>query len=200
MRINKWYILAGGSATRWKGYQGVKNKCYLKIDGETLVDRTIRLLEENGQNNYEVVLEGYGSKREAFEGIARKEKGPFGILLCDCYYTEAIIKVRSINGQPLIASAVGEGNYAGVVIDNVAPTIWETGVVPTEATTKTIINLPLMAQDVLKNFDWFIYVDGKYKGQDLSFKINTIGEHTIRAYAVDEMGNMSYKEYQITIS
>ena len=92
MRINKWYILAGGSATRWKGYQGVKNKCYLKIDGETLIDRTIRLLEENGQNNYEVVLEGYGSKREAFEGIARKEKGPFGILLGDCYYTEAIIK------------------------------------------------------------------------------------------------------------
>lgn len=92
MRITKFYILAGGSATRWKGYLGKKNKCYLEIDGEALVDRTIRLLEENGITDYEVVLEGYGSKREAFEGIARKEKGPFGILLGDCYYTEAIIK------------------------------------------------------------------------------------------------------------
>lgn len=92
MRITKFYILAGGSATRWGGYLGKKNKCYLEIDGEALVDRAIRLLEENSITDYEVVLEGYNSKREAFEGIARKEKGPFGILLGDCYYTEAIIK------------------------------------------------------------------------------------------------------------
>lgn len=92
MIIKKWYILAGGSATRWQGYQGVKNKCYLKIDGEPLVDRTIRLLEANGISNYEVVLEGYDSKRKAFEGIAKKARGGFGILLGDCYYTEAIIK------------------------------------------------------------------------------------------------------------
>ena len=92
MKIKRFYILAGGSATRWKGYQGVKNKCYLKIDGETLVDRTIRLLEANGINNYEVILDGYDSKRKAFEGIAKKDKGGFGILLGDCYYTEAIIK------------------------------------------------------------------------------------------------------------
>ena len=92
MIIKKWFILAGGSATRWNGYQGVKNKCYLEIDGEPLVDRTIRLLEANGISNYEVVLEGYDSKRKAFEGIAKKSKGGFGILLGDCYYTEAIIK------------------------------------------------------------------------------------------------------------
>lgn len=90
--IKKWYILAGGSATRWGGYLGKKNKCYLEIDGEPLVDRTIRLLEANGVNNYEVILEGYDSKRKAFEGIADKAKCGFGILLGDCYYTEDIIK------------------------------------------------------------------------------------------------------------
>ena len=92
MKIKRWFILAGGSATRWGGYQGVKNKCYVEIDGESLVDRAIRLLEDNGIVNYEVVLEGYDSKRKAFEGIARKAQEPFGILLGDCYYTEAIIK------------------------------------------------------------------------------------------------------------
>lgn len=97
--IKRWYILAGGSATRWGGYLGKKNKCYLEIDGEALVDRTIRLLEDNGQHNYTVVLEGYDSKREAFEGIARDAKEPFGILLGDCYYTEAIIK-DAVNLNP----------------------------------------------------------------------------------------------------
>ena len=94
MIIKKWYILAGGSATRWKGYQGVKNKCYLKIDGEKLLDRSVRLLKENGvkAKDIKIVLSGYDSKRRAFEGIAREAKGEFGILLGDCYYTEEIIK------------------------------------------------------------------------------------------------------------
>lgn len=92
MKIKKFFILAGGSATRWEGYQGVKNKCYVKVDGETLIDRTLRLLKENGIDDCEVVLEGYGSKREAFEGVAREAQAPFGILLGDCYYTETIIK------------------------------------------------------------------------------------------------------------
>ena len=92
MKITKWYLLAGGSATRWAGYQGVANKCYLEIDGETLIARTTRLMRENGITDITVVESGYGSKREAFEGIAREAQGPFGILLGDCYYTEAIIK------------------------------------------------------------------------------------------------------------
>ena len=114
--------------------------------------------------------------------------------------TQPIIKVRKINNQPVVASAVYDGNWEGKVIDNVGPMIWETGVVPTAGTTKAYVNLPLMAYDVLKDFDWFIYVDGKYKGQGLSFKINTTGVHTVRAYAVDTIGNASYKEYSITIS
>ena len=92
MRIQKWYLLAGGSATRWKGYQGVTNKCELKIDGERLISRTKRLMAENGIDDVTLVEKGYNSKREAFEGIAREAKEPFGILLGDCYYTEAIIK------------------------------------------------------------------------------------------------------------
>ena len=92
MKIKTWYILAGGSATRWQGYQGVKNKCYVKIDGETLLERTERLLRANGITDIEIVLEGFKSKREAFQGIAEECQYAFGILLGDCYYTEAIIK------------------------------------------------------------------------------------------------------------
>ena len=39
MKIKNWFILAGGSATRWQGYQGEKNKCFVKIDGERLIDQ-----------------------------------------------------------------------------------------------------------------------------------------------------------------
>lgn len=92
MKIKSWYILAGGSATRWQGYQGVKNKCYVKVDGETLLERTERLLRSNGIKDIEIVLEGFNSKREAFQGIAEESQYAFGILLGDCYYTEAIIK------------------------------------------------------------------------------------------------------------
>lgn len=92
MKITKWYILAGGSATRWNGYQGVKNKCLVKVDGETILSRTERLLYENGIKDVTIILDGYTSKRKAFEGLARRSKGPFGILLGDCYYSEAIIK------------------------------------------------------------------------------------------------------------
>lgn len=92
MKINRWFILAGGNATRWECYQGVKNKCFVKVDGETLLERTERLLRANGIDDIEIVLDGYNSKREAFEGIARSAQEPFGILLGDCYYTEAIIK------------------------------------------------------------------------------------------------------------
>lgn len=92
MKIKKWFILAGGSATRWESYQGVENKCLVKVDGETLLERTERLLRANGIDDIEIVLEGYKSKREAFEGVAFKAQQPFGILLGDCYYTEAIIK------------------------------------------------------------------------------------------------------------
>lgn len=93
MIIKNWYILAGGESSRWEGYQGVKNKCHVKVDGEPILDRTIRLLEQNGASNYKIIGEGeYNSKREAFEGIAREVQAPFGILLGDCYYTEEIIK------------------------------------------------------------------------------------------------------------
>ena len=90
--IEKWFILAGGSATRWNNYLGIKNKCLVQIDGETLLERTQRLLKENGISDITIVEKGYNSKREAFEGIAKKAKCGFGILLGDCYYTEAIIK------------------------------------------------------------------------------------------------------------
>ena len=113
----KYFILAGGSGTRWNHYKGV-DKCLLTIDGETLIDRTVRLLEENNIKGEDVVVCGNeeirdtlfldeqihvgadaeftflkaGSKREAFQEIAEIAKQPFVALLGDTYYTEAIIK------------------------------------------------------------------------------------------------------------
>lgn len=118
MKISKWFILAGGSASRWQNYRGVKNKCLVRIDGETLLDRTVSLLERNGVKPSDIVICGntdlyeplylddelhpaadatlilldVATKREAFQKVAESAKSPFGILLGDCYYTEAIIK------------------------------------------------------------------------------------------------------------
>lgn len=92
MRISKWYLLAGGTADRWGGYGGVSNKCELPIDGETLLDRTSRLFRSHGIEDVEIVRNGYDSKRRAFEGISAKAGQPFGILLGDCYYSEAIVR------------------------------------------------------------------------------------------------------------
>ena len=105
----KTYILANGEAKRWGNYRGF-NKQFIPIDGERLIDRTIRLLHENGLNTEDIlisspievegatqILTESKTKREVFEEIGILSNELYGdetfiILYGDCYYTEAIIK------------------------------------------------------------------------------------------------------------
>ena len=100
-----YYILANGEGKRWGNYKGVP-KHLIEIDGETLIDRTLRLLCKYADKNDKAYLCGHyatlyaanlrtvsKTKREVFEEIAEHAgTEPFVILYGDCYYTEAIIK------------------------------------------------------------------------------------------------------------
>ena len=99
----KVYILANGEATRWGNYRNC-DKQLIPIDGEPLLNRTVRLLRTEGLKQKQVIICGKykvkGSsnivtvsktKREVFEEVANLTDEPFIILYGDCYYTEAII-------------------------------------------------------------------------------------------------------------
>ena len=104
-----YYILANGEGKRWKNYKGVP-KHLIEIDGETLIDRTVRLIVNQSKAIHEDYTNIYicgpylhkdavsimtksKTKREVFEEIAAHAgTEPFVILYGDCYYTEAIIK------------------------------------------------------------------------------------------------------------
>jgi MobA-like NTP transferase domain len=51
-------VIAAGEATRWKNYLNVP-KHYLQIDGEPIIERTVRLLRENGVGDIHVVSKEY---------------------------------------------------------------------------------------------------------------------------------------------
>lgn len=53
MRI---FILANGKATRWENYMGV-DKQLIVIDGEPLLNRTVRLLKENETDDFDTPLD-----------------------------------------------------------------------------------------------------------------------------------------------
>lgn len=60
MASTKYIIIAAGEATRWGGYFGTP-KHFAVLNGERILDRTIRLLQENGvsQNDIFVVSQNY---------------------------------------------------------------------------------------------------------------------------------------------
>lgn len=98
----KILILADGDGKRWNNYQGVP-KQLLRIDGETLLDRMIRQLTENGADDIVIIgpfQSPYASndsfrcrqKRYLFLEIAKRYKEPFIMLNGDCFYTDEIIK------------------------------------------------------------------------------------------------------------
>lgn len=99
----KYYILANGEGTRWRNFLG-SPKQLIKIDGETILHRMIRLLRQEGVKKEDITICGpfedkdaknivtmSKTKREVFEEIANLAKAPFAILYGDCYYTEDII-------------------------------------------------------------------------------------------------------------
>lgn len=66
----KYIIMADGKGTRWGNYQD-KPKHLIEIDGETLLGRTVRLLNEKDAG-CEVVITSH-DKRYVFEGATRYE-------------------------------------------------------------------------------------------------------------------------------
>ena len=99
----KYYILANGNGVRWNNYKGVP-KQLIEIDGETILHRMIRLLNEEGVSKENIFICGpfedagattittkSPTKREVFEEVANLAKSPFTILYGDCYYTKECI-------------------------------------------------------------------------------------------------------------
>lgn len=99
----KAYILADGEGTRWNNWGGVP-KQLIKINDETILDRMVRLLVENGINDITIIgkfkcenaknirFENCNDKIDLFIRVAKESKEPFIMLNGDCYYTEEIIK------------------------------------------------------------------------------------------------------------
>lgn len=97
------FILANGKATRWNNYLNT-DKQLIVIDNETLINRMVRLLKENGQNDIYIIgkyeVDGCKNYIPNFESIIGKyditrelwDCDEFVLLYGDCYYTEAIIK------------------------------------------------------------------------------------------------------------
>ena len=110
----KAIIMAAGSANRWGNYLGVP-KQLIKINGEPLLHRTIRLLRENGVKDIIVTVpkKGYFGDIgvEEVEGVSGCEVDKFlnakqysgGIFIWgDCYFTESAIKKIVSNKKDLM--------------------------------------------------------------------------------------------------
>lgn len=101
MRI---FILANGKGTRWNNAYNT-DKQLLVIDGETLLERTVRLLRWNGLEdiyiigkhqvegaknyipNFESLIGKFDCTRELWEDI-----DSFALLYGDCFYSDEIIR------------------------------------------------------------------------------------------------------------
>lgn len=99
----KYVIIAAGKGTRWNNYLGVP-KHLIKINGETLLERTTRLLKENGIKDYIITSKDpryakygkiipqskYDCEIDRFEEVSSKD----GIcyLYGDVYFTEQAIQ------------------------------------------------------------------------------------------------------------
>ncbi len=100
----KYVIMADGNGTRWNNYQNVP-KHLIKIDGETILARTVRLLNENGITD--IIITSHDPRYDV-EGAIRYEplnniyeidrftdeliEGQTCFLYGDVYYTEKAIK------------------------------------------------------------------------------------------------------------
>ena len=97
----KYLIMASGEGKRWNNHLGIP-KHLIEINGETLLERTTRLLKENGINDYVITgnderYKKYGNLISQTDNdceIDRFEKSeiPICYLYGDVYYTENAIK------------------------------------------------------------------------------------------------------------
>lgn len=99
----KYIIMAAGAGTRWNNYLGVP-KHLIELNGETLLGRTTRLLQENGITDYVITCEDpryaqYGPTAAQTKHdceIDRFEEslvdGPVCYLYGDVYYSDYAMK------------------------------------------------------------------------------------------------------------
>jgi len=97
----KIFILANGDGKRWGNYLGLP-KHLITVNGESLIDRMVRLCKKEGADDITIVgtyqIEGCSNyinqsihKYDVFIELAEFANKPFIILNGDCYYTDAII-------------------------------------------------------------------------------------------------------------
>lgn len=96
-----YVIMAAGEGTRWSNYLGVP-KHLIEINGENLLERTTRLLKENGIENY--IITGRDDRYAKYGRLLKptnntceidrfeKMSEPVCYLYGDVYYTEQAIK------------------------------------------------------------------------------------------------------------
>lgn len=83
----KYIIMADGKGTRWNNYNNIP-KHFIKIDGEVLIERTIRQLNEKDSSS-EVIVTSHDSRYE-FKGATRYE--PLNNVLEIDRFTEELIE------------------------------------------------------------------------------------------------------------
>jgi len=82
----RYVIMADGKGSRWKNYKGIP-KHLIEINGEKIIQRTIRLLREYAPQN-EIIVTSHNPAYE-FEGAVRYE--PQNNLLEIDRFTEELI-------------------------------------------------------------------------------------------------------------
>lgn len=97
----KYVIMAAGQGKRWSNYLGIP-KHLIEINGETLLERTTRLLKENGIEDY--VITGHDERYAKYGKLIPQTNNdceidrfeefdePVCYLYGDVYYTEEAIK------------------------------------------------------------------------------------------------------------
>lgn len=122
-------IMCGGNGQRWANYMGIL-KQQISFGGETLLERTVRLLQERDVADITVVLgknsmlawdktrimevRSSGWITEGLEETQRKWRGRTIILLGDVFYTEpAIDRILSSNISPVFFGRSGASLRTG---------------------------------------------------------------------------------------
>ena len=90
-RMKRFVIMADGKGTRWANYMGVP-KHLVEIDGEPIIARTVRMLNEMTDGNCEVIITSH-DKRYEFAGSRRHE--PLNNNLEIDRFTEELIEDRT---------------------------------------------------------------------------------------------------------
>lgn len=102
----KYIIMCAGKGTRWNNYMGIP-KHLIEINGETLLERTTRLLKENGITEWDYIITGSDERYSKYGRLVdqtcndceidRFEESLIDDEVCylygDVYYSEDAIKI-----------------------------------------------------------------------------------------------------------